>query len=333
MMGARMARMGNWAALLGLGLAALWILWTELRPPLAAATLQRRPVAISVTGLPGAGTTIGPFRLTSAAAITSPDKALGGLSGLAVLQDGRLLAITDAGDWLVWRPGSAAGEMGSIAMPGADKVERDAEAVAFAPDGQTLISFEQQHRILRFAGHGPPIRPAGDVYRTGTMGWPPNGGGESLAVLADGTLIWIAESAPTADGAITALLVAPGGETRPILIDAVPGFSPTDAVMLDADHLLLLHRRYTGLETAAAISLVDLGPVLAGGSGAPARVLARWGRGGKWPVDNMEGIALVQRRGRLPAVYLVSDDNFSPAQRTLLLQLEVISPLVPAAAR
>ena len=65
----------------------------------------------------------------------------------------------------------------------------------------------------------------------------------------------------------------------------------------------------------------------------PARVLARWGRGGKWPVDNMEGIALVQRRGRLPAVYLVSDDNFSPAQRTLLLQLEVISPLVPAAAR
>uniref|UniRef100_UPI0012E15FE8 esterase-like activity of phytase family protein n=1 Tax=Sandarakinorhabdus oryzae TaxID=2675220 RepID=UPI0012E15FE8 len=262
-------------------LAAGWILWTELRPPLAVAASVQRTVAISATSLPGAGTTIGPFRLASAVALSSPDKAFGGLSGLAALPDGRLLAISDAGDWLLMRPGSATGEMGSISMPGSDKADRDAEAVALAPNGETLVSLEQQHRILRFAGHGPPLVAAGaPLYRTDTMGWPPNGGGEALAVLGDGSLVWIAENAPTADGAITALLIAPDGTTRPILIDPVDGFAPTDAVLLDETHLLLLHRRYTGVETAAAISLVDLAPVLAGGSAAPARELARWGRGG-----------------------------------------------------
>ncbi|WP_328598852.1 esterase-like activity of phytase family protein, partial [Sandarakinorhabdus oryzae] len=68
----------------------------------------------------------------------------------------------------------------------------------------------------------------------------------------------------------------------------------------------------------------------------PARELARWGRGGAakgaWPVDNMEGLALVRRAGKPPVLYLVSDDNFSATQRTLLLQLEIISPLVGPAS-
>ena len=331
MMRARLVRWGEWAALLALGLAALWILWGQLRPPLAAAAMQRRPVAITVTSLPGAGTAIGPFRLASAAEMTSPDKALGGLSGLAALPDGRLLAVTDAGDWLVWRPnpstGLIRGEIGSIAMPGADKAERDAEAIALTPGGETLISLEQRHRILRFAGYGPPVTPAGDLYRTDNMGWPPNGGGEALAALGDGTLVWISEAARSAGGALMAVLVAPGGQSRVILIDPVDGFSPTDAAVLDDRRLLLLHRRYTGAQTAAAISVVDLGPVLAGGSAAPARILARWGRGGGWPVDNMEGLALVRREGRLPMLYVVSDDNFSAVQRTLLLQIEVTRPI------
>jgi hypothetical protein len=41
----------------------------------------------------------------------------------------------------------------------------------------------------------------------------------------------------------------------------------------------------------------------------------------------MEGIARVRRKTGPPIVYLVSDDNFSAAQRTLLLQLDIIAPL------
>ncbi|WP_017667879.1 esterase-like activity of phytase family protein [Sandarakinorhabdus sp. AAP62] len=326
---ARIFQCSQYAGVAALVLSAIWILWTELRPPAIAANQSRHSVAITRTALPGTGQTIGPFRLTSAVALSSPDKAFGGLSGLAALPDGQLLAVTDAGDWLLLHADGQTGEMGSIVMPGSEKADRDAEAIAFTPDGHTLVSLEQQHRVLRFAGHGPPLTPAGDpLYRTDTMAWPPNGGGESLAVLGDGSLIWIAEDAPTADGALTALLVAPDGHTRRLLIDAVDGFRPTDAVLWDDNHLLLLHRRYTGAETAAAISIVDLAPVLAGGSAAPARLLARWGRGEKWPIDNMEGIALARRAGQPPLLYLVSDDNFSAAQATILLRLEIISPLV-----
>jgi hypothetical protein len=325
------AQFGQQAGVAAVMLAALWILWTELRPPATVANQARHAITIATTSLPGAGTTIGPFRLNKAVAMTSPDKAFGGLSGLAALPNGRLLAVTDAGDWLIMRPGSPKGEMGSIVMPGSDKADRDAESVALTPDGRTLVSLEQQHRILAFSGHGAPLTPMGEpLYRTDTMAWPPNGGGEALAVLGDGSLVWIAENAPTADGAITALLVAADGRTRPILIDPVDGFAPTDAVPWDETHLLVLHRRYTAAETAAAISIVDLAPVLAGGNAAPGRLLARWGRGDGWPVDNMEGIALVRRPGKPPILYLVSDDNFSAAQRSLLLQLEVISPLTGA---
>jgi hypothetical protein len=324
---------GQHAGLVALLLAAIWILWTELRPPATAANQPRHSIAITATPLPGTGSKIGPFRLVSAAALTSPETAFGGLSGLAALADGRLLAVTDAGDWLLYQPGATSGEIGSIAMPGDVKSDRDAEGVAFTPDGRTLVSLEQQHRILGFAGHGPPLTPAGEpLYRTDTMGWPPNGGGESLAVLGNGSLIWIAENVVSADGARTALLVAPSGATRRIMIEGVDGFAPTDAVALDETHLLVLHRRFTGAETAAAISIVDLAPVLAGGNAAPGKLLARWGRGDKWPVDNMEGIALVRRKTGPSILYLVSDDNFSAAQRTILLQLEVISPLVAQAS-
>ena len=247
---------GQTAGLVALLLAAIWILWTELRPPATAANQPRHSIAITAAPLAGAGSKIGPFRLTSAAVLTSPETSFGGLSGLAALPDGRLLAVTDAGDWLLFRPGAPSGEMGSISMPGDVKSDRDAEAIVFTPDGRTLISLEQQHRILGFAGHGPPLTPAGEpLYRTDTMGWPPNGGGESLAVLGDGSLIWIAENVVSANGARTALLVAPSGSTRRIMIDGVDGFAPTDAVALDETHLLVLHRRFTGAETAAAISI------------------------------------------------------------------------------
>ncbi|MEI6486298.1 MAG: esterase-like activity of phytase family protein [Sphingomonadales bacterium] len=318
-------------------LASFWVLWAELRPPPTGAAPPRHAIRIASQALPGAGTRIGPFRLVGAAALTSPDPAFGGLSGLAALPDGRLLAITDAGDWVVLTPGrvgaAPVGALGSIAMPGRDKADRDAEAVVLTPDGRTRVSLEQQHRILSFAGHGPPVTPVGaPLFRTDAMAWPPNGGGESLAALPDGSLVWISENARSADGALTALLITAGG-TRSIGIAALDGFSPTDAVAVDAAHLLLLHRRYNGVESAAALSLVDLSPVLAGGSGAPARLLARWGKGDGWPIDNMEGLALVRRPGTAPLLYLVSDNNFSPAQRTLLLRLEVTSPLVPAASR
>ena len=43
-------------------------------------------------------------------------------------------------------------------------------------------------------------------------------------------------------------------------------------------------------------------------------------------VDNMEGIAARKGDNGEPIVYLVSDNNFSPLQRTILLMFELMPP-------
>ncbi|WP_164158150.1 esterase-like activity of phytase family protein, partial [Sandarakinorhabdus rubra] len=115
------------------------------------------------------------------------------------------------------------------------------------------------------------------------------------------------------------------GATRTLAIPGLPGFSPTDAAPLPDGRLLLLHRLYNGVSNAAAITLVDL-PAIRAGRPAPGRLLARWGREGPWPVDNMEGLALTREQGQ-PVLYVVSDNNFSGLQRTLLMRLVIAAPL------
>jgi len=284
---------------------ALWILWGEL----------------------------GPFRLTGALALTSDDPGFGGLSGLAMAGDGRLVAVTDAGQWLAMMPREAGGRLAGVGAArmagfasGGQKIELDSEAIALTPDGRTLISMEQRHRILVLKGQAPPFAPEGVIFHTAAVSWPPNGGGESLALLPGGQTLWISEDARRSPGVAVALLTAADGSTRPIGIPVPDRFAPTDVTVLDGQRLLLLHRKFDGVSVEAAITVVDLAPVLAGGDIATMRPLVRWGRESPWPIDNMEGLTLVRAGGRT-ILFLVSDDNFNPAQRTLLLRLEPVTPL------
>lgn len=314
--------------------AAAWILWQEVRPPSRPeASARDRTVAVTATALPGNGAMLGPFRLSGALALTSSDTGFGGISGLAAMPDGRLLAVGDAGQWLMLRPVVQAGRLAGVAdvrmgafSAATDKAAMDGEAIVLSPGGRTLISLEQQHRILVFEGRGPPRKPARTMFRTAAAGWPPNGGGEALALLPDGAMLWISEQARRRDGAHVALFTRADGTTVSVGIPGVAGFSPTDATVLDGGRLLLLHRLYNGVESQAAISVVDLSAIVASGDTAAARTLVRWGRRSQWPVDNMEGMTVAQEGGK-PVLYLVSDDNFNPAQRTLLLRLELAAPI------
>lgn len=314
--------------------AALAILWQELGFGAQAAVMAPdRVVAVSAQPLDGAGTTIGPLRLVAAVQLTSPDPGFGGISGLAARDDGELVAVTDAGQWLALGLGLADGRLAGVARArmasfaaGAEKSDLDAEAIVLSPGGRTLISLEQRHRILVLAGQQPPFRPEGTIYRTAAADWPSNGGGETLALLPDGHMLWVSEQARQSDGHAAALLTGPDNRTRAIAVPVPKGFAPTDATPLDGHRLLVLNRKFDGVSVEAAITLVDLAPVLAGGDTATMRLLARWGAGSAWPVDNMEGLTLVRSGGRT-LLYVVSDDNFSAAQRTILLQLELVSPV------
>lgn len=323
---------------------------TSLRPDVALAVAAPTPLVLSATPLPldrddPALDRIGVLRFLGGVQLRSTNPLFGGISGLragAAIGNGqRLLGVSDTGNWLalttVERRGRLAGVTDAVLMPvlqpdgrpGATKAVSDSEALDWdAATGAATIVYEQDHRLVHFAGIDA-ARPASlaavptsTEHLTTMTAWPMNGGGEAVAILPDGTRIVISETARRPDRGHTALLTR-NGKTSEIGIEGVPDFSPTDAVAFDDHRILVLHRRFSLSGQGAALTIVDLAPALAAApseAALPARLLARWAP--PLLLDNMEGLALVRRSGRC-FVYLVSDDNLSSLQRTLLLKFEL----------
>ena len=277
---------------------------------------------------------VGRLHYLGGLALRSTNSAFGGLSALRAGPGGRLLAISDTGDWVTFttveHDGRLVGVTGGSIAPLLDaagaapisKTAADAEGLEWDPvTGDAVVSFEQDHRRQVYRGIDPADpasfrHPAVAVERdAATAAWPLNGGGEAIARRADGTLLIFEEEGQDARGFSAVLTIGPGGTVQSRY--APPrGFRPTDAVALDATTLLVLNRHFSPLDgVAAALTLVTIGPDM------PSREIARLAP--PLSVDNMEGLALVHDGART-YVYLVSDDNFSGLQRTLLLKFELL---------
>lgn len=264
--------------------------------------------------------------------LTSPDRRFGGYSGLETIPGGKLAAVSDTGHWLVFRPvrdvegrliGVAEGEIEPLknerAQPLSGKHHSDAEALRRDPaQAGFLVAFEREHRVLRYrtlGGPGIPIALPEDVKSQ-----PDNGGIEAIAVWPDGRVLLISEQARDAAGDIKAWLFA--GNTWHGLGYAVGGeYLPTDAAVLPGGDLLVLERRY-GLLTPLGARLVRVpGARVVSGGRLHGETLAEWGA--PFSVDNMEGMAVARGAGDDVLLWLISDDNKSRAQRTLLMLFQL----------
>ncbi|MGG5817222.1 esterase-like activity of phytase family protein [Falsiroseomonas sp. HW251] len=196
----------------------------------------------------------------------------------------------------------------------------DSEALARLPNGDWLVGFERWHRIRRYRDLDGP----GDYVEAppGLEQAPANGGLETLAVLADGRWLAIAEelTPPDAPALRTAWLGGPGRWTI-LAYRPAPGLVPVDATPLPDGGALVLERGFSFLGgfsgrltrlSAAALAA----PVL-----EPQEILRL---APPLPVDNYEGVAAVMHEGRM-LVGIVSDDNQNGLQRTLLLFFEMAS--------
>ena len=255
----------------------------------------------------------------------------GGLSGLHLDSDLRLTAITDRGQWVTARLlmeddrpiGVADLRTGPLRDGAGVPLPRgqgsDAEALARLADGTWLVAFERWHRIRayrRLDGPGSFVEAPPGIELA-----PRNGGLESLTVLADGRWLAIAENPLQGEepGLRAAWLGGPGRWTR-LAYRPTPGFDPTDAAALPDGGALVLERRFslwggfTGRIVRLSPASMSAGGVLEGSE------LLRLGP--PLPSDNWEGIAVPRWQGRL-LVAVVSDDNQSPLQRSLLLLFEL----------
>ena len=276
---------------------------------------------------------VGRLRYLGGLHLSSADPRFGGLSGLRWIGNG-LLAVTDGGNWVAFDlvetgdrlSALQAARMGLIRGPQRaplkGKAHVDAEALEADANGLT-VAFERDHRIWNYRnlGDAPWSEPFPDEAWLKAL--PGNSGVEAIARWGRDWQLYVAEAKQT-DAPADAVLAALHGMARTYGHVAIPvtrGFRPTDAQALDAGHVLLLSRRQTASgESSAVVQVfpIDAARLMIGAAADVAQLSA------PLTVDNMEGLAIRRENGRT-FIYLISDDNFSPAQRTLLLKFELLS--------
>lgn len=255
----------------------------------------------------------------------------GGLSGLHLAPDLTITAVSDLGRWwrstLLLRQGRLAGLAdiwhGPLRDAAGAELRRgaagDAESLARLPEGDWLVGFERQHRVLRYRDiNGPGIAVESPPRLAEAPG---NGGLEGLAQLTDGRLLALAEQMPGPAGLESRAAwfgTWRSGRIMWRMTSYVPeaGLDPTDVAALPNGGALVLERRFSlfggfgaRLAHVSAAALRDAAPLM----------------GETWldlppdgPAENWEGVAVAHHAGR-DLVVLISDDNQSPWQQSLLL--------------
>lgn len=269
-----------------------------------------------LNGVPGR---LGKLELVAAFELESRDDRFGGLSAL-LIEGERLTALSDRANlWtarLRYRGDGALVGMEDWRVEPVGAVDRarslDTESLARMPDGSLIAVSETPARPLVLEGRMPP----GLKRLEATFAdLPVNEGIEAMATLPGGAVLTLAEAADQ-DGLHRTAIFDGNGVTK-LRYRTASGFAPTSADVADGV-VYVVERRLSllgGLEgrvVALDASLLREGAVVQGIE------LARLGPGNI--PENFEGIA-AHATAAGAMIYMVSDDNFNPLQRTLLLQL------------
>jgi len=283
----------------------------------------------------------GSLEYRSGLVLTSRFPGFGGLSGLRLDAKGeRFISFSDKGSWFTGRivyqgrdmsglaDVEAAPMLGANGQPITARGWFDSESIAL--DGSFVyIGLERVNQVLRFDFANGFTRSRGEVVPlpAAAAKLPFNQGLEALLFVPKGlplagTLIAISERGLDAHGNLVAFLV--GGPTPgQFSVRRTDSYDVSDAVLLASGEILLLERKFS-LVNGVGIRIRRI-PLAAVAPGAlvdgPGIFEADLG----YEIDNMEGIdAYVTPEGDT-VLTLVSDDNFSMIQRTLLLQFRLLA--------
>ena len=264
----------------------------------------------------------------------------GGYSAIALDPTGTtLLALSDAGSWMratLDYDGSRLSGLSNVMLgpildkdgsPLRSEAEQDAEGMALLSgdtnSGSALVSFERDHRIMRY-----PFTPDRFGPPNGTIPLPKaaramnaNQGLEAVATIRsgrmEGTVVALPEYLRDRAGNLIGWLIG-GPSPGAITIRRLGGFDITDAAGLPDGGLLLLERRFRYSEGVKMrirrIAPADLKPgkLMTGETLLETDDLLN--------IDNMEAIAVHRAQDGATVLTLMSDDNFSAFQRSLIMQ-------------
>lgn len=313
----------------------------ETRLPLLDADAQMDAARVDLDPHDPARRRVGRLLFLGGVSLTSRDPAFGGFSALAVDGD-RFTLLSDGGNVVRFRMGHDWRPHGLVfwnlpAGPGTgwDKRDRDSESLAVDPaTGRVWVGFENSNAIWRYA---PGLaRAEAQVVPPTMAAWPDNGGPESLARLRGGRFVAIGEGMHVPSrawrGSDAARLqtrdarlffgdpTASGVRQGRFAYVPYGRYDPADAAALPDGDLLVLDRRFAlPFHWSNRLSIV---PAAAIGPGRVARGRLIATLDSPLIHDNFEGVA-VTREGNATILWLVSDDNQMPIQRSLLLKFRL----------
>ena len=245
---------------------------------------------------------------------------LHGLSDLDIQPDGSLTAVGDEGDLLRAKVGldpenrlTAVTDAKLTALTGLDgkplqgKDNRDSEGLALLPNGDLLISFERRDRIWLYPANGGPPH----AVPSPNVTFPYNQGMEALAPdPMRGPDAYITGGETTGQTWLCSLTTPCADGPR---VPLAMGFGLVAARRLPQDRTAWLLRAFNPVTR----SVIDLRI-----TDQTGRVVDQLELRGPLTVDNFEGLAAVPNPDGGLRFYLISDDNFSSSQRTLLLAFD-----------
>ncbi|WP_018148791.1 esterase-like activity of phytase family protein [Henriciella marina] len=263
-------------------------------------------------------------------ALDAPLASFGGLSGLDILPGGDLLAVSDAGALVAIPFDQEAlvprGQATLTYLRNQDgevltgKADADAEGL-HVRDGAAFVSFERNHRVAAYAfdrcggnAAAVPIARMGDRPTGLGRSISENSGSEGLVMMDDALLVGI-ETLTGGKGPIGRVTEAGGisfAGTNWVDAEGAPLVGLDEA----GGRLYSLHRAYNPLLRQNTISI---------------RVRSQEGEtktlafmGAPLALDNFEAIAVMPLASGEDRIFILSDDNFSDNQRTLLYVFETV---------
>jgi hypothetical protein len=306
------------------------------------------PVSFEITARPivsfeprdPANTRFGALAYRGGLILTSPYRQFGGISGIRVGADGAtFLAVSDIGR--LWRGrilyegtrpvGIADAEMGPLLGPDgkplAAKRWYDTESLAL--DGGTLyVGIERVDQIVRFdygrtglLARGEPIPVPPEFKKL-----PYNKSLECLDIVPKGqplagTLVAVTERGLDDAGNLLSFLIK-GTSFAGFTVKRSGDYDVSDCAFMPGGDLLILERRFSYWSgIAMRIRRLPAANIKAGALlDGPILMEADMG----YQIDNMEGLSVHRAADGALVLTIVSDDNFSLLQRTLLLQFALI---------
>ncbi|MEO0327031.1 MAG: esterase-like activity of phytase family protein [Pseudomonadota bacterium] len=265
--------------------------------------------------------------------LESSNENFGGFSGIRIIEEsGKIKAITDKARFLT---GNIIRQKGNISgienarltrVKAADgrtitgAIDKDAEALELFGD-RIVLGYERNDRVVTFRekDHKLFVDPKAKVHDFTGLDFPKNKGPEAVAYDRNNAqLLVITEYTLNDAGNHRAFLIGKDNLPQELSVQNHDSYSITDAAFLPNGDLLILERYYSFFSGVYMRLRRILGKDIKPGNTLDGEVLISVNN--NYKIDNMEGLAVSKTDDEGTRLTMISDDNFSKSQQTLILE-------------